>query len=77
VGVEQLSRYACAEAGAVKLNDSDDSVGSLHPGEVVELTVAKPSSLTPLLNKLGRELRASPLRAVPVGRLLRDAGTQA
>ncbi len=64
-------------AGAVKLTDSDDSVGSLHSGEVVELTAAMPGALTPLLNKLDRELLAAHLRAVPVGRLMHDAGTPA
>ncbi len=64
-------------AGAVKLSDSDDSVGTLHPGEVVELTVSKAGALLPMLEKLDHQLRAEHLRAVPVGRLMRDAGTPA
>ncbi len=64
-------------AGAVKLTDADDSVGALHPGEVVELAVTKPSAFAPMLDKLEHGLRAEHLRAVSLGRLMRDAGTPA
>ncbi len=64
-------------AGAVKLTDGDDSLGTLRPGEVVELTVSKPAALAPLLGKLEVGLRSQHLRAVSVGRLMRDAGTPA
>ncbi len=64
-------------AGAIKLRDIDDSVGRLRPGEVVELNVSKPSALLPMLDKLGVQLQAQHLYGVPIGRLMRDAGTQA
>jgi UDP-glucose 4-epimerase len=64
-------------AGAVKLSDRDDSVGALHPGEVVELTVTNAGSLSPLISKLDRGLRAEHLSAVPLGRLMYDAGKPA
>jgi hypothetical protein len=63
--------------GAVKLSDGDDSLGTLHPGEVVELTASQASSLSPLIVKLGRRLQAEHLRAVPIGRLMHDAGRPA
>ncbi len=62
-------------AGAVHLRDSDDSLGHLRPGEVIELTVAKPDALQPLLAKLVAGLRGDHLSAVSLGRLMRDAGT--
>jgi UDP-glucose 4-epimerase len=64
-------------AGAVKLDDRDDSVGALHPGEVVEVTAKDASSLSPLVAKLDTKLRAEHLRAVPLGRLMHDAGRPA
>jgi hypothetical protein len=63
-------------AGAVKLDDPDDSIGNLHPGEVVELTIRDASALLPLLDKLGARLVAEHLHGVPVGRLMRDAGAR-
>jgi UDP-glucose 4-epimerase len=63
-------------AGAVKLDDPDDSVGRLRSGEVVELTVRNAGTLLPMLEKLNGRLIAQHLRAVPVGRLLRDAGAR-
>jgi len=62
-------------AGAVRLQDRDDSLGELRPGEVVEVTITNPSELQPLLTKLLDGLRAEHLAAVPVGRLMRDAGS--
>jgi UDP-glucose 4-epimerase len=62
-------------AGAVRLQDSDDSLGRLRPGEVIEVAVTDHSQLMPLLGKLLIGLRANHLSAVPVGRLVRDAGT--
>jgi UDP-N-acetylglucosamine:LPS N-acetylglucosamine transferase len=61
-------------AGAVRLQDADDSLRTLRPGEVVEVVVSNQANLKPLLNKLINELRSDRLRAVPVGRLIRDAG---
>jgi UDP-glucose 4-epimerase len=63
-------------AGAVKLDDPDDPIGKLRPGEVVELTVRDAGTLTPMLEKLGAQLSAEHLRGVPVGRLMRDAEQQ-
>ena len=61
-------------AGAVRLDDSGDSVGHLHAGEVVELRVSNAQAALPLLDKLQTVLQADHLAAVPVGRLMRDAG---
>jgi processive 1,2-diacylglycerol beta-glucosyltransferase len=60
--------------GAVRLQDADDSLGSLRPGEVVEFKVGSAQALEPLLGKLLEGLREEHLTAVPVGRLMRDAG---
>ncbi len=62
-------------AGAVRLQDRDDSLGPLRAGEVVEINLSNPSQLPPELDKLVDELRADHLAAVPVGRLMRDADT--
>jgi hypothetical protein len=62
-------------AGAVRLEDIDDSVGRLHAGEVIELSVGSASQLQTLVDKLGRGLARQHLRAVPVGQLMRDAGS--
>jgi hypothetical protein len=61
-------------AGAVKLRDNGDSVGRLHPGEVVEITVTKGTDVVGLIDKLRAQLAAQHLAPVPVGRLMRDAG---
>jgi UDP-glucose 4-epimerase len=60
--------------GAVRLQDADDSLGSLRPGEVVEFNVASAQALQPLLPKLLEGLHEEHLTAVPVGRLMQDAG---
>jgi hypothetical protein len=60
--------------GAVRLQDADDALGSLRPGEVVEFNVASAAALEPLLAKLLDGLHEEHLTAVPVGRLMRDAG---
>jgi hypothetical protein len=62
-------------AGAVRLQDSDDSLRALRPGQVVEVVVSDQSQVKPLLDKLTTELRSDHLAAVPVGRLIRDAGS--
>jgi hypothetical protein len=61
--------------GAVRLQDSDDSLGSLRPGEVVEVDVRDQQQLMPLLDKLIYGLHTRHLEAVPIGRLIRDSGT--
>jgi UDP-glucose 4-epimerase len=60
-------------AGQVRLQDVDDPLGRLKPGEVVELTITSSAQLQPLLNKLVGELRSEHLAAVSLGRLMRDA----
>ena len=62
-------------AGAVQLDDGDDVLGHLRPGQVIELNVQHAADALPLLRKLSDDLDAQGLHAVPVGRLLRDAGT--
>jgi hypothetical protein len=61
-------------AGAVRLDDHGDSVGHLHPGEVIELTISNVKDAVPLLESLRSKLAVDHLSAVPVGRLMRDAG---
>ena len=39
-------------AGAVRLDDNDDSLGRLHAGEVVELTMTSSTDVPALLDKL-------------------------
>ena len=60
-------------AGAVLLDDRGDGA-PLRPGEVVELRVSPAVDVAALISKLERELHANHLRAVPIGRLMRDAG---
>jgi hypothetical protein len=61
-------------AGAVRLRDGHAGVGVLRQGEVVEMTLTSTSNVPVLLNKLRSELNAAELQAVPVGRLMHDAG---
>ena len=63
-------------AGAVKLA-GDESIGPLHAGEVIELSVPNAAKLYPMLLELHARLRQDGLRAVPVGELMRDAGAKA
>jgi UDP-glucose 4-epimerase len=60
-------------SGAVRLDDRDDTLGLLRPGEVVEITVTGQRQLAWDLVRLARSLRADHLTAVPVGRLMHDA----
>jgi UDP-glucose 4-epimerase len=59
--------------GAVRLNDADDSIGRLRPGEVVEFSVTNASAIGPLLSKLLSGLHEDHLAAVSIGRLMHDA----
>jgi UDP-glucose 4-epimerase len=61
-------------AGAVRLEDVGDAVGPLHAGEVIEVTAGSLTDAVPLLQKLRAELNVDHLAAVPVGRLMADAG---
>jgi UDP-glucose 4-epimerase len=63
-------------AGAVRLNDGDDTVGRLHPGEVVQLNVGPTGDPGALVEKLRRALLADHLSAVSLGQLMSDAGSQ-
>ncbi len=62
-------------AGAVRLQDRDDQVGSLHAGEVVELRPVSSNDSELLVARLAHALQTDHLSAVPVGRLLQDAGS--
>ncbi|HEY6399034.1 MAG TPA: NAD-dependent epimerase/dehydratase family protein [Solirubrobacteraceae bacterium] len=61
-------------AGAVKLGGHHTAPGVLHPGELIEVTVTRPGDVRRLANQLAARLSADQLTAVPVGRLMRDAG---
>jgi UDP-glucose 4-epimerase len=60
-------------AGKLRLQDLDDLTAHLGAGEVIEV-VPHASDVLAMLAKLRADLRAHHLRAVPVGRLMRDAG---
>ena len=64
-------------AGAVRIQDGDDPLGRLHPGEVVQVTIGSPAQLQSLLGKLILGLRSDHLSAVSVGRLMYDARSPA
>ena len=64
-------------AGAVKLDDLGDQPGVLRPGEVVELRMTSSSEIEALANALAHRLSVEHLTAVPVGRLMQDAGAPA
>jgi UDP-glucose 4-epimerase len=64
-------------AGAVHLQDSDDSLGHLRAGEVIEVSLGRPQELQPLLEKLIAGLRAQHLNAVSLERLMHDADRSA
>ena len=59
--------------GAVLLDDRGDSLGAVRPGEVIEVSVGGGQAQA-WLNALVHTLRAEHLTAVPVGRLMQDAG---
>jgi hypothetical protein len=62
-------------AGAVRLGDLDDRVGNLHAGEVIELSLTSSSQLPALVGKLEQRLLTEHLSGVPLGKLMRDAGS--
>ncbi len=62
-------------AGAVRLEDGDNSVGPLHAGEVIELSVSSSRQCPSLVGKLDRSLTTEHLQAVTIGQLMRDAGS--
>jgi hypothetical protein len=61
-------------AGAVKLDGKGDKLGTLHPGEVVEISVTNGADLQSTIDRLSRQLNSQHLTPVPVGRLMHDAG---
>jgi|GEM_PF-44608 len=61
-------------AGAIRLQDGDDAIGPLRPGELVEISATRPADILRLVGRLHQELVEQHLRAVPVARLLHDAG---
>jgi hypothetical protein len=63
-------------AGAVRVDDKGDSLGRLHAGEVIELSVKRTQDLLPMLEKLRSALESGQLQAVPVGQLMHDAGAK-
>lgn len=64
-------------AGAVRLTDPYDSFGHLHAGEVIELRIGSSQEAAAILAHLRGVLALHHLRAVPVGRLMHDAGASA
>ena len=54
-----------------------DPLGHLHPGEVIELRITNVAEAQVLLARLRLGLEASHLRAVHIGRLMRDAAQTA
>jgi hypothetical protein len=63
--------------GAVLLDDHDDTLGALRPGEVIELRITNGAQLRYILDELCPQLRELHLSGVTVGRLMRDAGAPA
>ncbi len=61
-------------AGAVKIGGHHTALGVLRPGELIEVTVNRPGDVARLVAELAARLKADHLIAVPVGRLMRDAG---
>jgi UDP-glucose 4-epimerase len=60
--------------GAVVLDDRGDALGALRPGEVIEVSVNGGRDMHAWLAQLVHKLQAEHLTAVPVGRLMQDAG---
>jgi hypothetical protein len=71
--IEAHSAGGSLVQGAVRLADSDDSIGVLHAGEVVEFRLTNTGALRPLLGKLLLGLREDHLAAVSLARLMHDA----
>ena len=76
IGQWWLARHAGGRlvAGAVKLDGGNEKLGTLHPGEVVEISVNSGTDVTAVIETLRRQLVAQHLVPVPVGRLMHDAG---
>jgi UDP-glucose 4-epimerase len=63
-------------AGAVHVDGNARTLGDIHPGEVIELSVPRSGNATGLVRKLRQELHSEHLSAVPVGRLIHDSGSK-
>ncbi len=63
-------------AGEVVLDDASDQPGTLRPGEVVELDATSESELLVQVEKCAPALAAQHLVAVPLAKLMRDAGVR-
>ena len=63
-------------AGAVHVDGNARSLGDIHPGEVIELSVPRGGSATGLVRRLRQKLHSDHLSAVPVGRLIHDSGSK-
>ena len=63
--------------GAVLLDDHDDTLGALRPGEVIEVRLTSAAQLSKVLGQLCSQLREQHLRGVSVGRLMHDAAAAA
>jgi hypothetical protein len=61
-------------AGAVKIGGHHTALGMLRPGELIEVAVTRPSDVARLVDELAARLHADHLTAVPVARLMSDAG---
>jgi hypothetical protein len=61
-------------AGAVQVDALKELTANLRAGQVVELQVTSPDQIGPLVQRLATTLGMEHLRAVCVGRLMRDAG---
>jgi hypothetical protein len=60
--------------GAVHLRRTGDRIGTLRPGEVVEIDARSPRAALAIASRVRDRLAAQGLDGVCVGRLLRDSG---
>ncbi len=60
--------------GAVRLRSPQNRIGPLRTGEVIEISGRSTGSITAILSRLCPDLQDQHLRAVPLSRLMRDAG---
>ena len=58
----------------MRLDDWSDTPGTLRAGEVIELVSRSEAQLVSQVEKCAPELAAQHLTAVPLSKLMRDAG---
>ena len=63
-------------AGAVRLQDGHEQIGTLRMGEVIEVSSSSVSGVLTIVRRLCRQLHSDHLRAVSLDRLMRDAGVK-